>query len=349
MKVLFRLFSLLIALPLLAGAGWLTYGAILQGGIPSVEIREVTATVIEREKTLPFYELMSPLPSLSGVQAVPKLEYKKGPPERFLERITVLLQSSSGRAKDRIVYHGRKTENESWAIRFFPEGQAQEALFLEAAIRLSQGQAPEGLTDLQLFLARPALLQAAKRWLNGVEVVNLMRQAGTPAFLFEYKQEGSKGAHATALFLRRNSLYRVDYLGEREFAVLDPVALFRKSFLVEKRADALDFLARNLSQVKLGNQDLASLSFRDITWPILLLAANVSVDPASLDGYFHFAGISALLLRSKALDGSDLETVDALRGNVLSSEFYAKDIDATARRTTEITRLAHLLTRNNEE
>ncbi|MGE3262435.1 MAG: hypothetical protein AB7K68_11700 [Bacteriovoracia bacterium] len=343
-----RILLSILALPLLAVTGWFAYGAFLQSSMPRVEIREVSSAVIDTEKTLPFYELMSPLPSLKGVRALPKLEYKKGPPERFLERITVLFQpdTDSRRARDRIVYYGRKTETDSWAIRFFPESQAREALFLEAAIRQSQGQSPEGLSPLQLFLAKPALLHAAKRWLPGVAVVNVMRQADTPAFLFEYKQEASSKARATALFLRRNSLYRVEYLGEKGFALLDPISLFRKSFLVEKRTDALEYLARNLSEVKMGSQEMASLSFRDITWPILLLAANVSVDPASLDGYFHFAGISALLLRSKALDNGDVETIDILRNNVLSSEFYAKDIDANAQRTTEISRLARLLTRN---
>ncbi|MGZ3712983.1 MAG: hypothetical protein ACXVBE_14560 [Bdellovibrionota bacterium] len=345
MKLILRILVLVIALPV----AWFAYGQFLQSSIPEVEIREVTSAVIDREKTLPFYELMSPLPALEGVQALPKLEYKKGPPERFLERITVLLQSESTKVRDRITYYGRKTENDSWAIRFFPEGQAQEALFLEAAIRESQGQAPQGLSAFQLFLAKPALLKAAKRWLGGVAVVNIMRQSDTPAFLFEYKQELSKGARASALFLRRNSYYRVDYQGEKAFALLDPLSLFRKSFLVEKRQDALDYLARNLSEVQMGHGGLTSLSFRDITWPILLLAANVSVDPASLEGYFHFAGISALLLRSKAMDNSDIETVDVLRNNVLSSEFYAKDIDPSSQRTTEISRLARLLTRNFDE
>jgi hypothetical protein len=349
MKLITRALILMIATPFVGSTAWFAYGQFLQSGIPHVAIVEVTSAVIDREKTLPFYELMSPLPSLEGVQALPKLEYKKGPPERFLERITVLLQSETSKARDRIVYYGRKTENDSWAIRFFPAGQAQEALFLEAAIRQSQGQEPQGLSSFQSFLAKPALLSVAKRWLKDVETVNIMRQAGTPAFLFEYKQELSKGARSSALFLRRNSYYRVDYIGEKSFALLDPLLLFRKSFLVERRADALEFLARNLSEVKMGHQEVASLSFRDITWPILLLAANVSVDPASLEGYFHFAGISALLLRSPALDNSDIETVDVLRNNVLSSEFYAKDIDASAQRTTEIARLAHLLTRNIDE
>jgi hypothetical protein len=349
MKLITRTLGSIFVLGVLAAGAWFGYGQILQNGMPRVEIREVSSAVIGQEKTLPFYELMSPLPSLAGVQAVPKLEYKKGPPERFLERITVLLQPEGGNAKDRIVYYGRRTETDSWAIRFFPEGPAREAQFLEAGLRLSQGQAPAGLSALELFLAKPILLSAALRRLENVESIDVMRQADTPAFLFSYKQDSSKPARASALFFRRNSLYRIDYIGDRGFALLDPHSLFRKSFLVEKRADALEFLARNLSEVKMGQRELASLSFHDITWPILLLAANVSVDPASLDGYFHFAGISALLLRSPALDNSDLETVDVLRGNVLSSEFYAKDIAPSAQRTTEISRLAHLLTRNFDQ
>jgi hypothetical protein len=72
------------------------------------------------------------------------------------------------------------------------------------------------------------------------------------------------------------------------------------------------------------------------------------VDPSSLDAYFHFAGISALLYRSKALDSSASEILDLLRNNVLASEFYAKDVNPQARKTLEISRLARLLTRNFE-
>lgn len=343
-----RIILLTALFPLLGAAGWWAYANSLENSLPPVEIQELTSLAGGNERTLPFYELMSPLPTVGDdLQVIPKLEYKKGPPERYLERMTVLFQAKG--EKERIIYHGRKTESYPWPLRFFPEGPNREALYLEAALRLSQGQNPPGLNSLQLFLAKPFLLQSARTWLSGATTVYLMRQADCPAFLVEYKQELSNPARFTALFLRRNSLYRVDYMAERGFSVLSPKSLFQKSFLVEKRSDALEYLARNLSEVQLRNQEVQSFGLREITWPILLLAANVSVDPASIEGFFHLAGISALLLRSKALDNSNEELVDALRNNVLASEFYAKDIDPNSPKTAQIARLAALLTRNFDQ
>ena len=333
------------ALPVLAVTAWLGYGLVLENAVPRVEMREIAGLPIESGKSLPFYELMSPLPKLEGVRAVPKLEYKKGPPERYLERLSVAFQDGRS-GKEKIIFHGRKTESFPWVIRFFPEGAAREALFLESAIRLSQGQPMDKLSAWQRFLAKPYLLSTAQRWLKEAAVVRVMRQADAPAFLIEYKHELSSQERATALFLRRNSVYRVDYLADQSFRLLAPEDHFRKSFLVDKRADAMEYIARNLTQVKLGNDAMRTVGFSEIAWPILLLAANLSVDPASLDGFFHFAGVSALLLRSKALDDSDTETVDTLRNNVLASEFYAKDIDASSPRTAQIGHLARLLTRN---
>jgi hypothetical protein len=334
-----------LGFPLLLLGGWYGYGAHLATTLPKVEIREVSSLAVNGEKTLPFYELMSPLPSLGTQTMIPRLEYKKGPPDRFIERITVIVQSGKRAPKERVTYHGRRSRTDFSGISLFADGPEREARYLQTALRLSQGAATE-FSALELFFLRPFLLREASRWLQGVESVAIMEQAGTPAFFFAGRPEGDGRVKSTALFVRRNSLYRVDYSGEQGFAALDPLDLFRKSFLTEKRADALEYLARNLSAVRMEQTKVSEM--RSIAWPILLLAANVSVDPSSLDAYFHFAGISALLYRSPSMDSSDRETLDVLRNNVLASEFYAKDVNPEARKTAEISRLARLLTRNFE-
>lgn len=338
---------LFLALPLIAAfgaTGWYAYGAYLASIQPKVEIRTVSSLPINKEKTLPFYELMSPLPSLTANQLIPRLEYKKGPPERFIERISLLVQSTDGQtSRERIVYHGRRTREDFPGMNLLPE--PSEARYVETALNLSQGE-EKTLSPLKTFLLRPFLLRESLRWLRGVESVSVMDQAGSPAFFFAGAPNENGRVKSTALFIRRNSFYRVDYTGERGFQALSPEKLFRKSFLTERRADALDFLAKNLSEVHLGQSGLSE--FRSIAWPILLLAANVSVDPSSLQAYFHFAGISALLYRSAAMDKSDSETLDILRNNVLASEFYARDVSPSSRQTAEIGRLARLLTRNFE-
>lgn len=336
-----RLFALLLSLPVIAAAAWGGYGAYLAASQPKPRIFRETSLPVSGEKTLPFYELMSPLPELQGHRLVPKLEYKKGPPKRYIERISLV--AKEGGDRERIVYHGRRTRTDLPGLELLPPGENREGKYLETAILLAAGE-PTGLPAWKEFLLRPLLLCEAHTHLDGVEEVRIMEQAGEPAFLFMAAPKASGEARSTALFVRRSSFYRVDYLGDRGWRLLDPIAHFRKSFLVEKRSDALTYLAQNLSQVRLEQKEAAR--FENIAWPILLLAANVSVDPASLEAYFHFAGISALLYRSLALEGNDTETLDILRNNVLAAEFYAKDVNPSARKTAEIGRLARLLTRN---
>jgi hypothetical protein len=340
MKRLFLAFPLIVTL---SAAGWYGYGAYLASIQPKVDIRVVSSLPIDKERTLPFYELMSPLPSLKANQLIPRLEYKKGPPERFIERISLMVHSDKGETRERIIYHGRRTREDFPGISLLPD--PSQARYVETALNLSQGR-DSSLSPWQAFLLRPFLLRESLRWLQGVESVSMMDQAGNPAFFFAGSPSAQGRVKSTALFIRRNSFYRVDYTADRGFQALAPESLFRKSFLTERRADALDYLAKNLSEVNLSQNGL--MEFRAIAWPILLLAANVSVDPSSLQAYFHFAGISALLYRSAAMDNSDSETLDILRNNVLASEFYARDVSPSSRQTAEIGRLARLLTRNFE-
>lgn len=336
-----RLFTLLLSLPVCAAAAWGGYGAYLAASQPKPRLLRETGLAVSGEKTLPFYELMSPIPELHGHRLVPKLEYKKGPPKRYIERISLV--AKEGNDRERIVYHGRRTRTDLSGIELLPAGEGREGKYLETALLLAAGE-PTGLPAWKEFLLKPLLLREARSHLSGVAEVRIMEQAGEPAFLFIGGAEAGGDSRASALFVRRNSFYRVDYLADHGWRLLDPIAHFRKSFLVEKRADALTYLAQNLSAVRLEQKEAAR--FENIAWPILLLAANVSVDPASLEAYFHFAGISALLYRSLAIDGNDAETLDILRNNVLAAEFYAKDVNPQARKTAEISRLARLLTRN---
>jgi hypothetical protein len=334
----------LLLLPL-AAIAWFGYGVYLGQTIETVEIQTITALPVSGEKTLPFYELMSPLPELAKNQLLPKLEYKKGPPQRFIEKISVYVQPPKGQGKERITYFGRRTREDFPLLSLLPEGENREARYLEWAIQMSQGQEVP-LSWWKAYLLRPLLLREASHWLQSVDRVYVMEQSGNPAFLFEGKLAANGRKRSTALFIRRNSFYRVEYLGNAEFHSMRPLDLFRKSFLTDRRADAMEYLAKNLSEVRLDSSGLRD--DRAIAWPILLLAANVSVDPSSIEAYFHFAGISALLYRSQTMDRFDTEALDILRNNVLASEFYAKDVNPKASKTLEIGRLARLLTRNFE-
>ncbi|RZA08578.1 MAG: hypothetical protein EOP11_04415 [Proteobacteria bacterium] len=341
-----RALIFLFALPLLVLAAWGGAGAYLAATQPSVRIERVSAASVSGEKTLPFYELMSPVPALEASDLLPKLEYKKGPPTRYIERMSLLVRNGASSARERIIYHGRRTRDDLAGLKFFAGDEpSAEARYVEAAILASQGQDTK-IPAWKFYLLRPLLLREASLHLANVEEVQIMEQAGIPAFLFLGRRGAAGDVKASSLFVRRNSFYRVDYLGSQGFQTLQPSELFRKSFLVDKRGDAMDYLGRNLIDVRLEQAKIADAA--KIEWPLLLLAAKVSVDPASLETYFHFAGISALLFRSVAMDGADTETLDILRNNVLAAEFYARDIAPQAPKTAEIGRLARQLTRNLE-
>jgi hypothetical protein len=343
----------LLLVALASPLAWLAYGSWLGSTMPKVEIHELAPLAAASDKTLPFFELMSPLPELAGTTTLPKLEYKKGPPERFLERIVVLFEKQQGAtAKERVVYYGRHTRTDLYGLSLLPGDQSnREARYVELALRASQGQDVPELTGLKGFLFRPFFLREASRLLDGIESVAIMDQAGTPAFLFTATPTPEGRTRASALFARRNSFYRVDYLGDRGFALVDPEALFRKSFLTERRSDALEYVARNLSEVHLDSSRQSGMRLPDLAWPMLLLAANLSVDPSSIDSYFHFAGLNALLYKAEAQagDSQDLEIADALRNNVLTSDLYARDVAPESPKSTEIARFARLLTRNFDQ
>lgn len=341
-----RMIKALTVLPL-AALLWYGYGAYLEATMPKVEIREVQPLASQNDKTLPFFELMSPLPDLAEAEALPKLDYKKGPPDRFLERISVIVEKNAQSPKERIIYYGRHSRDDLTGLGLLPEEPSREAKYLELALRVSQGAEAPSLAGFSGFLYKPFFLREAARQLNGFDTVTIMDQAGTPAFLFTGSPLENGRTRAEALFVRRNAFYRVDYLGDRGYALLDPERLFRKTFLTERRSDALEYLAHNLSEVKLEPAQKSDLRLSAFAWPILLLAANVSVDPSSIDSFFHFAGINALLYRSNSQE--DLEVSDALRNNVLSSDLYARDIAPEAAKTAEISRFARLLTRNFDQ
>lgn len=347
-----KLLTTLTAGGFFALLGWYSLGAWRMSQIPHVEIRTASPEPARSgELALPFFELMSPLPSLERVQALPKLEYRKGPPERFLERISVIFRDSATGLKERITYYGRRTRDDLTGLFALPEGPAREARYIETALRLSQNE-ETSLSAASLFLLKPFLLAEAAALLRGVETVTIMDQAGTPAFLFESPPGENGRSRASALFVRRNSFYRVDFAGDRGFSAVDPDSLFRRSFLTEKRADALQFIARNLSEVKLAPESSRNLKIRDVSWPGLLLASHASVDPSSVDTYFHFAGLNTLLYRSTATapesEGADMEISDTLRNNVLAADAYARDVAPEAAKTREIARFTRLLTRNFE-
>ncbi|NUM88757.1 MAG: hypothetical protein HUU37_06105 [Bdellovibrionales bacterium] len=288
---------------------------------------------------VPFFEVMSPLPGAEGVRALPELEYKKGPPQKYIERLVVkVFGPGSLDAQERVVFHGRRTRGDA-LIRWAKDEDG--ASFVAHALRFAHSP---GLVEPGAgWIERLVLLLEARRHLSGVRQAWIMDQAGTPAILLRHDTP-----HFTAIFARKKSFYRIDWIADRGFRWLDPLELFARSFVVESRRDAMEYLAGNLARVRMKEAGVDQAAIKDVQWPLSLLAGLISVDPSSVDGYFHFAGISALLFKSRALDAASAATLDVLRNNVLASEFYARDVAPDTEKTREIGRLVRSLTRSPE-
>lgn len=332
--------KLLIFITLFAGAYGLSFIS-LKLSMPQVKIEAIAPASLDGGKSLPFYELMSPLPETQGTIYLPRLEYKKGPPDRYIESIALIFSSSPLAPKERILYYGRKTRMPSLTSWF--AGERGENLFLKAAFHYSQtGEIPSFWqhSSLLLPLEKLVFLWEALQWLSGVENIAVMDQVGSPSFLFTYVG----GQRAKVVFFRRSSVYQVEYLADKSFRILDPRKLFSRSFLVEKRADALEFVAKNLANVHFGDQSAKNLKLAQAAWPLALLATDLSLDPKSITAYFHFAGLSALLYKSSSTDLLDTESTDILRNNVLTASLYATDVDPSSSKTAEIAQLSRTLT-----
>ena len=250
--------------------------------------------------------------------------------------------------KERIEYYGRRTLDD-WLVRSSvklartPDGSY--AGFVNAALNFAaSGVWPQEYTSPFKPAAKLLFLFQAKRVLGkGSTDVYVMDQAGIPAFLFLSRHQVSIGEAAKIWFLRRNTLYEMRLASDGAFKALDPKEIFRKSFLVEKRQDALAFVASELSDVKLNTGKLDRLSFADLEWPLLLLGAKLSIDPSSIHAFFHFAGLNALLFREHGKSLQDLEVVDSVRNNVLVSERYGRDVAPESEQSNEMARLARAL------
>ncbi len=297
---------------------------------------------MEKEKSVPFYELMSPLPGDGSLLLLPSLSYKKGPPDRYIESINLLLfENTVNPPKERITYFGRRTLNSplySWLAN-----EQGVNIFWKAALYYAiKGEIPESWkgSSLLLPITKLIFLYEALNLLENVEKVFLMDQADSPSFLFVYKENKK----AKIYFTRRTSVYEIQLSADKNFRHIKPLDFFTKSFLVEKRMDVLEFITRSLSQVKFGTRKIKNLSLKEAQWPMALLASNLSIDPSSIDAYFHFAGINALLYKSASTDALDIESTDILRNNVISSDLYGKDIAPNNPKSGEMGQLSRTLT-----
>ncbi len=255
-------------------------------------------------------------------------------------QLVLIVSPERSKAKERIVYFGRRTNPQE-------ENPAQ---MLKAAIDfVKTNEVPAYLNVsgfLSNFLMKWKLSNLAQKELQNIEKAYIMDQSGVPAFLFMLKDAPRKTARI--LFFRKSSMYEVQLIADKDFQSILPQDFFAKSFLSQKLSDAQEYTGRELSKIKMDQSNSANLSPLEIQWPMALLAANLSVSPKSIESFFHFAGISALLYKSASLPANDTEITDILRNNVLACDLYAKDVAPDSTKAAEIANLARALIKSFE-
>lgn len=347
-RLVFVLGCIFFSLPL----AYFTSLYTLRASLPEFTVHSVAAEegAQATERSLPFFGLMTPVPKVENYAYIPRLEYRQGPPKRYLSKLSFLLIGPEKEGKEKIEYYGRRTLDD-WFVRtaekLAPPQNWSYADFVQASFNYaSTGAMPEQIPTLRAPLAKIFFLIQARRVLGRESAdIYVMNQAGIPAFLFVARHRASLGETAQIWFFRRNTLYEVKLAADSRFRALDPREIFRRTFLVEKRQDAMAFVANELSEVKLNTGKLENLSFAQLEWPLLLLGAKLSVDPSSIHAFFHFAGLNALLFREHGKSLHDLEVVDSIRNNVLVSERYGRDVAPESEQSNEMGRLARALVR----
>ena len=342
-----KIFLGLLLLPFVA---YFSVHFYLRTQLPEFTLRYETPLTQELNhyRALPFFGVMSPLPTGDQIAFIPSLTYRKGPPKRFLSKISFYVLKAETKGKERIEYFGRRSLNDTLvtlARKYTKTKDWSYASFIAASLEYAESNKwPRGWSSPFDPIARILFLEQSRRVLKEKpQNVLILQQAGEPAFLLESKSTATRPESARIWFFRRNSRHEILMTAEGGFQTLNPREIFLQSFLVDTRKDGLAFLGKELSQINIGSEEYNQLSLHDMQWPLLLLGAKLSLDPSSIHAFFHFAGLNALLFRAHTKQVTNLDLVDSLRNNVLVSERYGKDVAPDSRQTAEISRLARTL------
>ncbi len=105
-----------------------------------------------------------------------------------------------------------------------------------------------------------------------------------------------------------------------------------------------ELIDRTLGEVQLDsmkNESDPAIRLSKLMETQILLISKVSVEPSSLDSFFHLAGISTLILRQTdpnlpLPDPKDLPLNRIVQGNLAAAYLYARDLDALDPKTSQI-------------
>lgn len=344
MKKLF-LYGGFTVLLVFAGYWGLYFG--LRMNMPPFQLRYVEALPIEStENVAPFFEVMSPVLTSAEYYMVPRLVYKKGPPDRYINKFSLsYINKTKPSNRADIIYFGRRSHSSYYLslADFFANGIGQDyGTLLKASLEYAYNEMwpinlktsfwQKPFTRIFLLLhAREALLEYSFRH------VYLMNHSGSSSFLLDHGKN-----KYTIWFFKDNKKHQIKFASSKNFQLTNAKEFFQKSFLVNHRTEAISYVSDKLAEIKLQKQQ--QYQMKDFTWPLSLLIAKVSVDPSSINAYFHFAGLNTLLFKSFHADtNSPLEVVDELRNNVLSASKYAKDVAPESAEAHEISRFARTI------
>lgn len=319
----------------------------LRMNVPPYQLRYVEAIPTgENDKVVPFYGVMSPLFNHKDYYVVPKLLYKKGPPERFINKfgLSYIHRQRPSERLD-IVYYGRRSHKDKSmfvARHLFRGIEDDYGNLLKASLEYSYNEIWPAYLESKEWMrpfARLFLLWHARDVIaeNNFRHVYLMNHSGASSFLLDHGRR-----NYTVWFFRKSKKYQIKLAMSKKGIDLSARDFFQKSFLLNSRSDAIAWVGEKLSDVKMKKQE--SYAIDELVWPLSLLIAKVSVEPSSINAYFHFAGLNTILFKSlNQAANSPMEVVDEIRNNVLSASRYGKDIAPESRQTNEMSRFARTL------
>ncbi len=329
-----RLFSWLAAIVFVAGATaflWMRDPSLRPYTVKTVPLFAPEGEAAKEWLTLPFYYATGAFPFVGTRNSDPRaslnvefsLPYEKGPPQRFLGRISVYWRDLDSRLSITgpltLPAPGTPAELRECVQGWLRCRSARKKLWETTLAKHFSGRT---LTENAWFTVENAFLTESERpqglYLRSRPERGMIREA--------YFLVGPRMA-VQGLILDRPDRAEGETASAR---LLSSLGSFRvSSDLAAPRA----FLNPKLAKLRIGPKS----SVGELIQAEGLLLAKVSIEPKDAESFYHLAGLAVTLYRSAKREGR-IELAASSKTIVASSLRYAQDVDAKSRRIPEMQR-----------
>ncbi len=297
----------------------------------SAKTQRLQPTLIseESEMTIPLFYFILNIPKNFLNKPIPyQISYKKGPPSHFISQIEgrmdtdIQLTFEGPKTPERILERSKiqscLTSPLSW------ECLSTRELVLHQYVQNPASQNPTEW-DLQWFQVNDSTLSAEEQtqgfYLQAKDSTHTLDQ-----WIFIQ----ASGAQQLISLRRPNTP-----TGQSAFDLVSQSIASIRTYPDLKYGREL--INRTLAEVRLEaikNESNPALRLKQLVETQILLIAKVSVEPDSLDSFFHLAGTSTLLLKNA--DPAHFFWSSLAQGNLRASYLYAHDIAPLDPKTSQI-------------